>query len=66
MTIEITWIHDGKRDVPHILTNQKLVSHEILREAKVGGKKVIEITMIEYTIAKAVKATPEQVRKWRE
>jgi len=64
--IEITWINDGKREVPYILTNQQIIRRAILQETMVKGKRVIKIMEVEYTIAKAVKATTAQVAQWRE
>ena len=64
--IEITWINDGKREVPHVLTNQQIIRRAIQKETMVKGKRVVKIVNVEYTIAKAVKATPAQIKKWRE
>ncbi|MDA8260238.1 MAG: hypothetical protein M0Z99_32170 [Betaproteobacteria bacterium] len=54
MTSEITYLDIGtERDVPHELVNVERVSRPIERTVTINGRKVVERTRLEYTIATA-------------
>lgn len=54
MPSEITYLDVGtERDVPHELVNVELFSRPMERTVVVNGRKVVERTRLEYTIATA-------------
>lgn len=62
--IELTW-PDGDGH-PMRIVDQELVSYTEEHPMIVEGKKVIERTKTEFTVASARPATAAEVRKWRQ
>lgn len=62
--IELTW-PDGEGH-PMRIVSTELVSYPIETPVTKNGKKVIERTRLEFTVASARPATEAEVQAWRE